>query len=51
LDLASVFSSRILIDKVNIENPSDAPNTDGIDIDSCSDIAIVDTLVDVGMTA
>jgi len=46
--LHPVFSRRILIDKVSIENPSDAPNTDGIDIDSCSDIAIVDTLVDVG---
>ncbi|HWR12222.1 MAG TPA: glycoside hydrolase family 28 protein [Rectinemataceae bacterium] len=46
--LHPVFSSRILIDNVKIENPSDAPNTDGIDIDSCSDITIVDSVVDVG---
>lgn len=46
--LHPVFSSRILIDNVRIENPSDAPNTDGIDIDSCTDISIVDTVVDVG---
>jgi len=46
--LHPVFSSKILINKVKIENPSDAPNTDGIDIDSCDDISIFDSLVDVG---
>jgi len=46
--LHPVFSGRILIDNVKIENPSDAPNTDGIDIDSCSDITIVDCVVNVG---
>jgi polygalacturonase len=46
--LHPVFSSRIHIDNIRIENPSDAPNTDGIDIDSCSDVSIIDSSVDVG---
>jgi len=46
--LHPIFSDRIRVDNVRIENPSDAPNTDGIDIDSCSDISIVDSVVDVG---
>ncbi|MCE1196406.1 glycoside hydrolase family 28 protein [bacterium] len=46
--LHPVFSTRILIDNIRIQNPSDAPNTDGIDVDSCTDVRIVDTLVDVG---
>ncbi len=46
--LHPVFSSRVHIEAVRIENPSDAPNTDGIDIDSCSDVSIVDCSIDVG---
>ena len=46
--LHPVFSSQVHIDTVRIENPSDAPNTDGIDIDSCSDVSIVDSSIDVG---
>lgn len=43
-----IFSVGISIRDVKIANPSDAPNTDGIDIDSCSDVSITGTTVDVG---
>lgn len=46
--LHPVFSKNILIDHVRIENPGDAPNTDGIDIDSCTDVAIRSCKIDVG---
>ncbi|MDX9826373.1 MAG: glycoside hydrolase family 28 protein [Spirochaetia bacterium] len=43
-----VFSRHIRIEGIHIHNPADAPNTDGIDIDSCEDVEIVDSVVDVG---
>ncbi len=43
-----VFSRRILIEDIRIMNPPDAPNTDGIDIDSCEEVRILDCSVDVG---
>ncbi|TXT47607.1 MAG: Polygalacturonase [Spirochaetes bacterium] len=46
--LHPVFSRRIEFQGLRIENPADAPNTDGIDIDSCEEVRIVDCLVDVG---
>lgn len=46
--LHPVFSRNVRIEKVSIENPPDAPNTDGIDIDSCDDISIFDSIVKVG---
>lgn len=46
--LHPIYSRRIDISGIRIENPSDAPNTDGIDIDSCEDVRIEDCLVDVG---
>ena len=36
------------IEGVSILNPADAPNTDGIDVDSCVDVSIRNCLVDVG---
>ncbi|HEY9055178.1 MAG TPA: glycoside hydrolase family 28 protein [Rectinemataceae bacterium] len=46
--LHPVFTSRLRVENVSISNPPDAPNTDGIDIDSCSEVTISGCLVDVG---
>lgn len=46
--LHPVFSKRLEVRGVKIVNPADAPNTDGIDLDSCEDVSIIDSLVDVG---
>ena len=46
--LHPVFSSGITISGVSINNPHDAPNTDGIDIDSCEDVLIENCHVSVG---
>jgi len=43
-----VFCSDIKIDGLVIKNPPDAPNTDGIDIDSCEDVIIKNCHVSVG---
>jgi len=43
-----VFSRRVKIQGIIIQNPADAPNTDGVDIDSCEDVEIIDSVVDVG---
>jgi len=43
-----VFSNHISIRNISIQNPSDAPNTDGIDIDSCKDILVSGSTIDVG---
>lgn len=46
--LHPVFSSELTIRNVKIKNPADAPNTDGIDIDSCENVTVTDCQVDVG---
>ncbi|AEC01281.1 glycoside hydrolase family 28 protein [Parasphaerochaeta coccoides] len=46
--LHPVFSSGLTFRDVKIINPADAPNTDGIDIDSCQDVMVTGCLVDVG---
>jgi polygalacturonase len=43
-----VFSDHVIICNVLVQNPPDAPNTDGIDIDSCTDVRVENTTVDVG---
>ena len=43
-----VFSDGIIIRNVHIKNPYDAPNTDGIDIESTSNVEVLDSIVDVG---
>lgn len=43
-----LYSDNVVIRNVHIANPADAPNTDGIDVDSCTNVTITDCLVDVG---
>jgi polygalacturonase len=43
-----VYCSALEISGVTIVNPPDAPNTDGIDIDSCVGVLVRDCVVDVG---
>ncbi|MDR2476948.1 MAG: glycoside hydrolase family 28 protein [Treponema sp.] len=46
--LHPVYCSHININGVFIINPADAPNTDGMDIDSCEDVLIENCHVAVG---
>lgn len=46
--LHPLYSKRVTIEDVTIFNPEDAPNTDGIDIDSCRDVVVRNCIVDVG---
>lgn len=46
--LHPLYSSHLLIEGVTIENPSDAPNTDGIDIESSSFVVVRHCTVTVG---
>ena len=46
--LHPVYTDHITIDGVSIKNPYDSPNTDGIDIDSCTNVIIENCTVDVG---
>jgi polygalacturonase len=43
-----VFCSRLNIHDVTVCNPHDAPNTDGMDIDSCTDVVIEKCRISVG---
>ncbi len=43
-----LFSENVVIHGVTIYNPSDSPNTDGINPDSCRNVRISDCLIDVG---
>lgn len=43
-----VYCDNLLVRGITIQNPKDAPNTDGIDIDSCTNVQIVDCEVSVG---
>jgi polygalacturonase len=46
--LHPVYSTGVIISALFISNPPDAPNTDGIDIDSCEDVLIENCHVSVG---
>ncbi len=39
---------NVVIRGLNIKNPADSPNTDGIDPDACEDVRISDCTIDVG---
>lgn len=41
-------SQHVTIRGLNIKNPADSPNTDGIDPDACQDVRISDCTIDVG---
>jgi polygalacturonase len=43
-----VYCDNVTVRGVTIENPSDAPNTDGIDPESCRNVHISDCLIDTG---
>lgn len=43
-----VYCNNVNISNMNFINPSDAPNTDGLDIDSCTNIHISNCNFDVG---
>lgn len=46
--LHPLYSTNLFFLHLTICNPKDAPNTDGIDVDSCRFVTIKDCLVDVG---
>ena len=43
-----VASKKIVLRNLVIENPADSPNTDGIDIESCTDVTVSGCTVHVG---
>lgn len=43
-----VFCRRLIIDGITVKNPPAAPNTDGIDIDSCEDVVVKNSCISVG---
>ena len=43
-----LFSEDVVLKGLTIINPYEAPNTDGIDIESCSRVSVIDTDVFVG---
>lgn len=46
--LHPLYSTNLVFMGLKVLNPKDAPNTDGIDVDSCRFVTIKDCLVDVG---
>ncbi len=43
-----VFTDTLLVSNVSVINPHDAPNTDGMDIDSCVNVEVQGCLISVG---
>lgn len=43
-----VYCRNLAILGVRVENPDGAPNTDGLDLDSCSDVRVENCVFDVG---
>jgi len=46
--LHPLYSRNLTFKDLVIINPKDAPNTDGIDVDSCQDVHIIGCTIDVG---
>lgn len=46
--LHPVYCAGLTIRDITIINPGDSPNTDGIDIDSCTDVTITGCTINVG---
>jgi len=46
--LHPLYCRDVVISGLTIKNPFDAPNTDGMDIDSCEDVLIENCMVSVG---
>lgn len=46
--LHTVYSQNLMIRDIMIKNPYVTPNTDGMDIESCTDVTIENCVVDVG---
>ena len=43
-----VFCDRLTVEGMHVCNPSDSPNTDGMDIDSCTNVLVKDCRISVG---
>lgn len=43
-----ILCHGVTVDNVNIKNPADSPNTDGIDPESCKNVRISNCQIDVG---
>lgn len=43
-----IFTDNLTIEGISIFNPSDSPNTDAIDIDSCTNVVVRDCYINVG---
>lgn len=43
-----LYCNNVLIQNLTVKNPSDSPNTDGINPDGCSNVRILNCQVDVG---
>ncbi|MDR2543870.1 MAG: glycoside hydrolase family 28 protein [Treponema sp.] len=46
--LHPLYCKDVVISGLKIQNPQDAPNTDGIDIDSCEDVTVQNCEITVG---
>ncbi|WP_071131014.1 glycoside hydrolase family 28 protein [Enterococcus timonensis] len=43
-----ILCENVTVDNINIKNPADSPNTDGIDPESCKNVRIANCSIDVG---